>query len=283
VQRLWTPPIMAALLVATSSPSAVAGAEGATTITSDDGLVTLEVPAGALPEGEVVSISLRPPEEAPPELAILGGTPTQYLVEPMDVVFEAPARLVRSIPLEPIGRTANSPLPLGILAIRHSDATWAWLDGAAFDLDAAGASVELSGSIDTGGGVFAFVAGEVTAGAATPQAAGIAQVVVPETTVTVPKDLESAVTGNLTSPTIEDAAGSTLDETIATAGEALVYEVFGDLVVGQPFECGSAGSTSIESAFVVEGLATNPLLTAATGLGPTATSIRVSGSIDCFD
>jgi len=91
----------------TSSSTTTAPAPRAFTVTSDDGDVVLEVPAGAIAEDPGIVILRLQPEEYPEVLAgarELPGT-VVYGLEPAGLEFAEPVRISRRIPVANFGET----------------------------------------------------------------------------------------------------------------------------------------------------------------------------------
>lgn len=74
----------------TPTPAASPTPEG-TTFTSDDGMLSLFVPNGAMPEGTEISLTSVPHDQLPPELQELSGSGDGYLMEPDGLLFGEPA------------------------------------------------------------------------------------------------------------------------------------------------------------------------------------------------
>ena len=93
--------LMTGLLIAgvAAIPAIASGQTGdSTTVTSEDGSVSLEIPADAVPEGTSVEIVLRPADAAPEEVDPAAARPF-YEITPADVTFSEPAIVTRRIVL----------------------------------------------------------------------------------------------------------------------------------------------------------------------------------------
>jgi hypothetical protein len=83
-------------------------APAGTTVTSDDGLLSLFIPDGAMPEGTEVSITSLANEELPPELQELSGSGTGYLLEPDGLEFSEPATATLTLSRSELDDAADS-------------------------------------------------------------------------------------------------------------------------------------------------------------------------------
>lgn len=97
----------------------------ALTVKSADGVVTVDVPDGAVPPGTTITVGLRPADQSPPELVTAGVPRTCYVLEPEGTTFSAPVKVTMTRPRDYYG-DANS-LPLLALATRSAAGAWEWL------------------------------------------------------------------------------------------------------------------------------------------------------------
>ncbi len=96
-----------------------------TTVTSADGVVTVEVPTHAVPAGVALRVERRAPEQQPPELLDAGIRQTHYALLPPGTLFTEPARVSQLYPLEQHRRREG--LPIVFPALRFDDGRWQWL------------------------------------------------------------------------------------------------------------------------------------------------------------
>jgi hypothetical protein len=107
---------------------AVSAEPTSTVVTSDDGQLTIEIPAGAAPEGVTVTATAKGPEDLPPELEGATVSAAFYDLQPEGTQFSAPVRLTRAVTLDPTdARFAQGVIPVIELALRSEDGTWEWL------------------------------------------------------------------------------------------------------------------------------------------------------------
>ena len=99
-----------------------------TTVKSADGLVTVEIPDGALPDGATVTIESRPGDQAAPELKAAGVSPPHWELLPSGTKFSEPVKVTVTYP-----HTAKSSLDgisFPLLTVRNDDGKWEWLGDA---------------------------------------------------------------------------------------------------------------------------------------------------------
>lgn len=82
---------------ATAAPDATPTTEAGTTVTSDDGKVSLFVPDGAIPAGTNVTVAAMPHDQLPAELREVVGSAGGYRLEPDRLVFGKPATATLTI------------------------------------------------------------------------------------------------------------------------------------------------------------------------------------------
>ena len=145
-------PTLAATASPTPSPTPISPAH---TVTSDDGLLTIDVPEGALPVGLGLTALAQGEEDLPPELSGLSVRSAFYRLEPDGTVFASPVIITRRVALRDLGLDLDEDgLPILALAMRSEGGTWEWLDGQQLTLD--GDFVVVSGSATHTSHVFAF-------------------------------------------------------------------------------------------------------------------------------
>lgn len=89
------------------APSATVAAE-ATTVTSDDGLLTIEIPEGALDDPSEVTISTVAAEELPEPLASVRGVGHAYRLEPDGLEFSEPVAVTLVLSRSDLDEAENS-------------------------------------------------------------------------------------------------------------------------------------------------------------------------------
>ena len=243
------------LVLITGQPIVAQDDQGSTSYTSDDGLATLVVPDGSVPEGTDITVSYRSSDEAPPELSERFGdrAPSHYEIQPMDVTFDPPARFIREVPLSLLDSHAEDPQIMWMLAIRDSAGTWSWTSDLGFAIDAPSESLELSGDISSGGQVSAVGAGVVWPGVVDVEGY-VGEASMTDSFFYVQSFLGLPTTYEGHDVVIIEARGATGDPEVATVGETLVTQVDDDPHVSLPLQCVSPGEMSIELTFTLDGV-----------------------------
>jgi len=126
-----------------AAPTAAASASLATstppqaqTLTFDDGALTIDVPAGALPPGVELSAVARGPDERPPELAEVSMTSNFYQLEPDGLTFAEPVTITRRVAWADLAMDPDADgLPIINLALRTTEGAWNWLDDQSITAD----------------------------------------------------------------------------------------------------------------------------------------------------
>jgi hypothetical protein len=104
------------------------------TVTSEDGLLTLDVPADLVPEGEEITVTQRSGDEIP-ELAKAGLTGTVYELGPDGLEFADPVTVSRQVDPETVGTDIDEAMLVPLLAVRDSDGGWEWLEDQVVQID----------------------------------------------------------------------------------------------------------------------------------------------------
>jgi hypothetical protein len=276
--------LLSLLVLPVSQPATAQDEATDITFTSDDGLVTLVVADGAMPDDTDVTITYRPSDEAPDELIDLAGAgaPSHYLVEPSEVTFEPPARFIREVPIDTELYTASSPQVLGMLAVRDAAGAWAWADDLGFRIDGPAESLELSGDLTHGGQVFAFGTGLITSAVADAEGS-VGFALDTETWFNVPEFLGVPFTDEGHGASITGTVATIEDATVATAGEGLVSESDEELLVTIPIDCAQPGTTGTGLAFVLGGVGDDVNVTQWLELPESSVRIEIIGSLECFE
>jgi len=124
-------------------------------VTSDDGLLTLSIPLGAVPDGVSLTAEARGESDLPLELRGLEVRSAFYELLPADIAFASPVTVTRRVSYDDLALDPDvDGLPVLALALRAPDASWQWLD--AQELISDGEFVTVSGQANHGGLLFAF-------------------------------------------------------------------------------------------------------------------------------
>src|SRR4029453_18223846 len=101
----------------------------AVVVTSDDGLVTIGIPSGALPEGATLTATTHGVADLPPELFGLQVRDAFYEISPADVELASPVQVTRRISYRAMGVDPETDgTPVLALAMRPPAGSWQWLD-----------------------------------------------------------------------------------------------------------------------------------------------------------
>jgi hypothetical protein len=275
--------LLTLLVLSIGQPSMAQDETPDTTYTSDDGFVTLIVPEGAIPDDTDVTITYQSSEEAPDELIDLAGAgaPSHYLVEPTDVTFDPPARLIRDVPIDTELYSASGPKVLGMLAVRDAAGAWSWAEDLGFRIDGPAESLELSGDIAHGGQVFALGTGLITSAVAAADGS-VGYGLDAETWFNVPDFLGVPFTDEGHGASIADVAPIVEDTAIATVGEGQVSEAEDELLVRVPFECARPGTTGTGLTFTLDGVGDDVNVALWLELPETSVAVGILGSLECF-
>jgi hypothetical protein len=115
-------------------------------VASDDGRVTIEVPAAALATDPGITITALGSDNIPDDLTDLGSDPWVYALEPGQLEFDAPVRVTMAIPYEEFAVSGiGEGVPLTSIVITSDDG-WQFVDDLYIARD--GDAVLVSGSID---------------------------------------------------------------------------------------------------------------------------------------
>ncbi|MBI4260253.1 MAG: hypothetical protein HY658_06765 [Actinobacteria bacterium] len=99
----------------------------ARSVTSDDGLITVDVPEGALSEDVEVTARTLSEDELPPELASFELRGALHELGPPGTEFEVPVTVTRRVDVRQAGFDPADGMPLVVLGIRDGDGTWTFL------------------------------------------------------------------------------------------------------------------------------------------------------------
>ncbi len=255
--------------VITPSPAPTSPAR---TVTSDDGLLTVDVPAGALPIGVNLTAMAQDEADLPPELAGLDVRSAFYKLEPDGTVFASPVTITRRVALKDLGlKLANDGLPVLALALRSAGGTWEWLDDQQLMFD--GSFVVVSGAASHASQVFAFGGTTFTRFSLDDQS---------------PRPIGSSVTLTSTLDFPDDAVDP---PTLGDDFEPIVESDIMALGVGagpeggslsQEFRCLRHGTSFVGVRYSVLNVGAESVLFEQLGLGPISTAVTVGGAVTCL-
>lgn len=255
-------------LALTPSPSSLSPAR---TVTSDDGLLTIDIPAGAL-STDVDFMALAQGEgDLPPELFGLNVRSAFYRLEPDGTVFASPVTITRRVALEDLGLDLDEDgLPVLALAIRSAGGTWEWLEDQRLTLD--GAFVVVSGTAGHASQVFAFGGTTFTRFSVDGES---------------PRPLGSLVTLTATLVFPDDAAdpprlGADFEPIVASDIVALgLGSGPGNNSLSQEFRCVRDGISFVGVRYSVLNVGAESLLFGQLGLGPVSSDVTVGAAVTC--
>jgi hypothetical protein len=112
---------------ATPTPTPTPTPEGIT-VRSDDGLATLRVPSGSVPDGTKLSVTAKGQADAPPDLQGVTFRSAFYGVGPAGLTIDPPATFQRLVDVTKLGFDFEAVgYPVIGLAERAGDGMWSWL------------------------------------------------------------------------------------------------------------------------------------------------------------
>ncbi len=153
-------PVATPTLAATAAPTPTVApsptpVSPARTVTSDDGLLTIDIPAGALPIDVDLTAVAQGEDDLPSELLGLNVRSAFYRLDPAATVFASPVTITRRVALRDLGLDIDEDgLPILALAMRSTGGTWEWLEDQRLTLE--DASMVVLGTATHASQVFAF-------------------------------------------------------------------------------------------------------------------------------
>jgi hypothetical protein len=240
-------------------------------VTSDDGLLTIDIPAGAPPESVDLTATARGKDDLPPELLGLEVRSAFYSLEPGGLVFAVPVTITRRVSFEDLGLDlATDGLPVLTLALREESGRWEWLD--AQTLTADGDTILVTGEASGTGTVFAF--GGTAFTKVVPVDAGIVDVG-ESTTVSATLVFPD---GAADPPTLGATFQPLVPGDWVTIGAGAGPE---DGTLSQDFLCVAEGSGFVGVSYEVHNVGADSALFRQLSLGPASTLARIGTILTC--
>ena len=240
--------------------------------TSDDGLLTIEAPPGAMPDDVELTATAQGPDDAPPELAGIQMRSAFYLLEPDGLTFSKPVMVTRRGNISDMGYDLDEDgIPIISLALRTSDGAWSWLEDQEIDVD--GDDLVVSGkashtSMVMGFGGTTFVRRDIS-----------------EPSARVPVGQTFSVFGALdyrASDGAQPLFGATLGP-YAEGDAATIGDSSPDhgVTFQQDFLCQNNGTSWVGVAVDIDGVASGQFF-GRLELAPTSTELYVGIDLNCF-
>jgi len=255
------------LPTATASPAAT----GPQTITSDDGLLTINIPDGALNQPTTIGVTTMDSNELPAEL---GGLPLGgfgYTLQPNGLTLDEPATVERKLQL-PEDFDTGLGVPLILLAGRTAQGAWTWLDDLELDLDVDDQVFTVRGTTTQLNDLFGL--GESVAHYHFSQPEFVAGLSAPENTFYVVNGLSPAK--DAPEPAIGPNIVPTVDSPSISVGSTQTAQ--GSAFFQQLFMCEMAGQTGIAVGYDAMNLGGLP---PGLGLPPATTTVNVMADVAC--
>lgn len=258
------------------------------TVTSDDGMLTIDVPAGTLPVGVNLTATAQGEDGLPPELLGMDVRSAFYRLQPDVAVFASPVTITRRVSLEDLGLDLEvDGLPVLALAMRSVDGSWEWLDDQRLTADGATGD-GATGDGATGDGAFVVASGTATHASHVFAFGG--------TTFTrfsldgeSPTPIGSSVTLNATlifpddpedPPTLGGEFEPVVGSSIVALGSGSRPD---DGSLSQDFRCVRDGTSFMGVRYAVLNIGAASVLFGQLGLGPVATEVTVGSAMTCLN
>jgi len=243
-----------------------------TTVTSEDGLVTINIPDGVAPAGVSVGVVLRSAADAPPEIDPAAARPF-YEITPVDVVFSDQVEVRRRIVLADVGiDPVESGLPLAVTAIRDGDGNWSWLESQTLRYEYGGSVLELDAGTRSGGQLFPAVSASLTLAPGEGMTGTVGEVFRLEAVLGVPP-------GSASMSSVFGA--STNEPGILVEKEQSDFDFLGRQANSHEYRCLAPGTSQFFAAYTVEEIADVHPVTTAVGLDGTVLFVSVHGEVTC--
>lgn len=240
-------------------------------VTSDDGLLTVELPPGALADPLSLTATARGEDALPPELQGMEVRSAFYDLAPTGIQFVSPVTITRRVSLVDLELDGSQGMPILVLALRAMDGTWEWLAGQTLRSD--GGELVVSAQAWRTGTLFAFGGRAFTATAVSAegpiQVGGSLRLTA---TLTFPDDSPDPPLLGFFEPLVEDA--------FVALGDA---EGPDNRTLGQTFVCAGAGSATVGVRYSVLNVGADSALFDQLGLAPVATRIEATTLLTCLD
>lgn len=252
----------------TASPTPVSPAR---TVASDDGFLTIDIPAGALSLDVALTALAQGEDDLPPELFGLNVRSAFYRLEPDGTLFATPVTITRRVALKDLGLDIDEDgLPILALAMRSAGGTWEWLRDQRLTLD--GGFVVVSGTASHASQVFAFGGTTFTRFSFDGESPILVGSSVTLTATLVFPD------GAADPPTL----GAPFEPIVASDIVALgLGSGPADNSLSQAFRCVSDGTSFVGVRYSVLDVGAESQLFGQLGLGPVSSEVTVGTAVTC--
>lgn len=269
-----TPAAQPTATAATSTPSpAPSPSPGPpTVVTSDDGLLTLAIPYGAVPDGVEITATALGESELPTELVGLEVRSGFYRVQPPGLTFQLPVGVNRRVSYDALGLDPDlDGLPILALAVRSSDARWAWLDSP--ELTTEGDFVSVLGEVGETGTLFAFggTASTMAEWSSPDLNVAVGSSVTVEISLAYPANSEDPPILGDFAPIIEGELVSAVSSSTGSGGTSF----------SQQFRCDATGNSEVGLRYEVSNIGAEAALFNQLGLAPASTQLTIRATITC--
>jgi hypothetical protein len=241
-------------------------------VTSNDGLLTIDVPAGALPVGVDLTATAQGEDGLPPELFGLDVRSAFYRLAPDVTAFASPVTITRRVALEDLGLDLEEDgLPVLALAMRSAGGNWEWLDDQRLTVDES--FVAVSGAATNAGQVFAFGGTNFTRfslDGASPTPVGSSVTITAR--LIFPDDAEDP-------PTLGDEFEPIFTSGVVAPGSGSAPD---DGALSQEFRCVGGGASLVGLRYSVLNVGAESVLFGRLGLDPVSTEVTVGGDVSCL-
>jgi hypothetical protein len=238
-------------------------------VTSDDGLLTVDLPAGAVADDFQLTASARGQDALPPELAGVEVRSAFYELLPADAEFDIPATVTRRVSFEDLDLAQTDGLPVLALALRTADDRWEWL--ADQTLSQSDDFVVASGQTTRTGLVFAFGGRTFTTFRVSDDGP-----------LQVGASLEMTATLKFPAESVDPPSLGPFEPIVASEVAAPGLGTTGPdgATLSQPFVCADAGATVVGVAYSV--LGAENVLFDRLGLPPASTTVTAAAPVTCI-
>jgi len=241
-------------------------------VTSDDGLLTVGIPAGALPAAVTLTATAHGVSDLPPELFGLQVRDAFYEISPVDVELAAPIQVTRKVSYRAIGVDPETDgTPVLTLALRTVGGSWKWLESQKLATD--GQFVTVSGWTSETGSVFAF--GGTTYVVSDWSDEDFAMPVGSGSTLTVSL---SYPTG-MAEPPVLGPLVANVDGTVVVLGSTSSGPEGNSY--GQEFRCAAEGQADVGATATMSNVGADSVLFQHLGLDPLTVELLADATLTC--